>query len=517
MKKENIFSKLNIKDYNNELENILAKKDFSVDTKNLLLNMAYKIENAYKDYLKIKQEVLTKNDYMEKILKIVDDKCYEFITIKPSMPEFEEYKDNKYTIDREKGKIIVIQNEYYALKALLELPKVKWCILNDYGLLKDPLCALLSSGSIMHETEVLRDFDGWAWNISINNIDNISINLIYQNLVYLIGNDFLIKWIENTQGMVDYVALLHLNLENKYTKEFSDKVLNLISKLAMETNMSKQIIEKKNYLYEELKLFENREEYLANITKSKKENMAKIDRIDKIVNNKELLQEEYIKRNSVLENEEKIFSIKRLKIILEEERQNCLDEIKALNDMIDPKKYVNKKTILERDYNFLNDLNVSGIDEKKKIELCKCTLKAFEVRVDIAQTREELLNLVYEIRYYRYIQFNETKKLKEIKELYISFYKAMIKLIKKLIDFKWAETISLSKALNLRVLIKIFDSKIIDLENIIIETEHIDEKIVIQYYDSNVLENQFEINIGNIEKSIILKKLKLKKKIKVFN
>ena len=93
----------------------------------------------------------------------------------------------------------------------------------------------------------------------------------------------------------------------------------------------------------------------------------------------------------------------------------------------------------------------------------------------------------------------------------------MIKLIKKLIDFKWAETISFSKALNLRVLIKIFDSKIIDLENIIIETEHIDEKIVIQYYDSNVLENQFEINIGNIEKSIILKKLKLKKKIKVFN
>ena len=93
----------------------------------------------------------------------------------------------------------------------------------------------------------------------------------------------------------------------------------------------------------------------------------------------------------------------------------------------------------------------------------------------------------------------------------------MIKLIKKLIDFKWAETISLSKALNLRVLIKIFDIKIIDLENIIIETEHIDEKIVIQYYDSNVLENQFEINIGNIEKSIILKKLKLKKKIKVFN
>lgn len=517
MKKENIFSKLNIKDYNNELENILAKKDFSVDTKNLLLNMAYKIENAYKDYLKVKQEVLSKNNYMEKILKIIDEKCYEFTTIKPSMPEFEEYKNKKYVIDKEKGKIIVIQNEYYALKALLELPKVKWCILDDYDLLKEPLCELLSLGSIMHETEVLRDFDGWSWNISVNNIDNISINLIYQSLIYLIGNDFLIKWIENTEEMIDYIALLHSKLEDKYTKKFADAVLNILSKLAMEANMNEKIIEKRDKLYADLKLFENREEYLENITKSKKEYMSKIDKIDKIINNKDLLQKEYIKRNSVLENDEKIFSIRRLKMILEEEREKYLNEIKSLNDMIDPKKYIDRKTKIEKNYNFLKDLNTNGIDEKKKIEFCKYILKAFEVRVDMSQTREELLNLVYEIRYYRYIQFDKEKKVKEIKELYISFYKVMIKLIKKLIDFKWAETVSLSKALNLRVLIKIFDSKIIDLENIVIETEHIADKIIVKYYDSNVLENQFEIDIGNIEKSIILKKIRLKKKIKVFN
>ena len=72
MKKERIFSLLNIKDYNNELEKILAKKNFSIDTKNLLLSMSYKIENSYNDYEKVKQEVLSRNKYMEKLISIIN-------------------------------------------------------------------------------------------------------------------------------------------------------------------------------------------------------------------------------------------------------------------------------------------------------------------------------------------------------------------------------------------------------------------------------------------------------------
>ena len=44
MAKEDIFSKLNIKDYNNQLEDVLENKSFSEDTKNILLNILYKIE-----------------------------------------------------------------------------------------------------------------------------------------------------------------------------------------------------------------------------------------------------------------------------------------------------------------------------------------------------------------------------------------------------------------------------------------------------------------------------------------
>ena len=41
----NIFSKL--KDYNSQLEEILDRKYFSSNIKNLLLSMIYKIENSY--------------------------------------------------------------------------------------------------------------------------------------------------------------------------------------------------------------------------------------------------------------------------------------------------------------------------------------------------------------------------------------------------------------------------------------------------------------------------------------
>ena len=57
MSKEDLFSKLNIKDYNNLLENILEKKSFTEGTKNILLSMLYKIESAYPDYERVKRNV----------------------------------------------------------------------------------------------------------------------------------------------------------------------------------------------------------------------------------------------------------------------------------------------------------------------------------------------------------------------------------------------------------------------------------------------------------------------------
>ena len=60
MSKDDIFSKISLKDYNNELKNILEKKVFSEDVKNLLLSMLYKIENGFNDYKTVKVNTSSK-------------------------------------------------------------------------------------------------------------------------------------------------------------------------------------------------------------------------------------------------------------------------------------------------------------------------------------------------------------------------------------------------------------------------------------------------------------------------
>ena len=72
MSKEDIFSKISLKDYNNELEKVLEEKDFSEVVKNLLLSMLYKIENAYEDYETVKVNTASKKYFIKKIIKIIN-------------------------------------------------------------------------------------------------------------------------------------------------------------------------------------------------------------------------------------------------------------------------------------------------------------------------------------------------------------------------------------------------------------------------------------------------------------
>ena len=75
MEKEKFILKFNIKDYNNQLEKILSKKTFSEDTKNLLLSMLYKVENAYDDYKLANGDTKTKKEILEEILEIIEKDC----------------------------------------------------------------------------------------------------------------------------------------------------------------------------------------------------------------------------------------------------------------------------------------------------------------------------------------------------------------------------------------------------------------------------------------------------------
>ena len=189
MGKNKILSKLNIRDYNNELEKILENKLFSYDVKNLLLSMLYKIENAYRDYETVKVEGPSKKEFIENILRIIREKALKILLVKPGAPEAKELeqKNVKYKVDKENGEIVCFQNEFVMLTALLKLDQTNANLEIPYDYLEEPLIELINQGRLDSMLEVIRDFNGWSWDIVTKEIGDIKGNFLYQNLLLLNG------------------------------------------------------------------------------------------------------------------------------------------------------------------------------------------------------------------------------------------------------------------------------------------------------------------------------------------
>jgi aspartate carbamoyltransferase regulatory subunit len=82
-RKEKLLDKFVKRDYNNDLEEILAKKHFKEEVKNLLLDSLYKTENAYKDYETVKKNVPTIDEYIKNVIQCVKKRCDDIELTKP--------------------------------------------------------------------------------------------------------------------------------------------------------------------------------------------------------------------------------------------------------------------------------------------------------------------------------------------------------------------------------------------------------------------------------------------------
>ena len=80
-----LFSK--IKDYNSKLEEVLERKVFSANVKNLLLSMIYKLEISYEDYKEVKRVVKSKQEFIEELIEIIDNNCENIKAVEPDKEE----------------------------------------------------------------------------------------------------------------------------------------------------------------------------------------------------------------------------------------------------------------------------------------------------------------------------------------------------------------------------------------------------------------------------------------------
>lgn len=557
MAKEDIFSKINLKDYNNVLENILEQKAFSEDVKNLLLSMLYKIENGYEDYKTIKVNVSSKKSYVKKIIQVIKDECKEIQLIKPLSEESKILEENNvnYIVEKETGKIISYPNERMMLEALVTLSQKDIVLEEQYSLYNLAMRDVLSIGNRMNCVEVIRDFNGWSWDITTNQMEGKNINIVYQSLLILLGNRFLQNWITNKEdddedeeieipsneilrskynenfGMtkeemqedktIDYIRKMQEILAEKYGEqnaiEFLEQLIKTI--LVIDCNINEKqrkiVLNLQNQFTKDLEKMQDNKAYVEELSKKKKELAERIKNIDTLLSDDKMLKEEYENRNSKLANKDKIFSVSHLSIMLEKEKEKYFKEIKEYNLQMQPKEFVETKKVLEEKLEFFEEIDVKENEKTNEVKqiilLQKSFLKCFEEKIKRALTKKEITNLIYELRYYEqlpYRQYNISKEEK-IAEYLKKVEKQVIKkacLEKVLIKFSDEEE------LNYNILKNQFQSKIIKLENTIYVLKYKKGILKLEIYDTNIEEETREIEI----KEKVELHVKLNKKIKIW-
>jgi len=510
---------LKLQSNNSKLETVLAKKEFSGDVKNLLLSMLYKITSSYNDYANIKVNVEAKNKFIGNIINIIN-RCTEIDLVSPGSEEGEEFTKLGITskVDTYLNTIKVFPTEKAMLFAIFKMNDTKMYLDEKYNLIRIALPELLNEGRDINNIEIIRDFDAWSWNTLPSEISNIDCNLIYQNLQILLGFEFLGNWMK-LEKQEKILEKLEEKLKEEYDDANVEELLNLIYRISIiiciqrNKNEKKRLTEEREWDEKELEKLEDKEKFVLELTKTKKAKAKEIEKLDKIINDENLLQKEFEQRNKKLSEYKKIYSLNNLLGTIKKERKKALNEIEECNKMLDAKNYVKRKKELEKDLDLLKDTKTSRNKEKYKINIQKIFIKCLEERVeriDKVEQKKSLIQILYILRYYNFIVYDEDRFIKDVEELKEDLNRLQDKTIEKLYELKVLNYITKDIDLDINIIKEILKTRIMDLENANTQIINVDEKIEVNVYDGNVLELELKL-----EKPEGIE-VKNKRKIKLF-
>lgn len=521
MQKKQLLTKISKKDYNNMLEVILEKKDFTADTKNLLLSMLYKIEVSYRDYETVKRQTKNRNEFIEEIIETIKDKCDTIRLVEP--------KTKRATILEEQNKNAIIKDDaiiaYPTENALMvgvcEKIEKNFYVDIEYRTIKLPLRKLLKKGYSINAKETIYNFDGWSWNIQIDDEEECLYNLLYQNIQAILGQPFIEMW-KNDKSNTDYIKKAKEKIVHLYGGENVKTIINslknvLLKMLVLEfPSETEDFIEEWKKQKQALDYLDNKTQYLQDISEQKKNINKSIKNIDSILTDKEMLAEEYQRRNAQLPLEKKIFSMRHLGEMLKKERLVLLTELKDCNKMLEPEVYIKKKEELKAKLVKLEE--VKSAKENKNtfydevINLQKVFLRTLEARVEKIENKKEIIDLIYLLRYYKNIKITENESIKDINELKKNISSFEMILILKACNSNIFVKFNDDGILNTQIIDKIIDTKIIDLENIWVCSKVVNNKINIEIYDGEILDTTLRLT-SDIKEVLT----KPNKKTKLFN
>lgn len=505
-----LFSKL--KDYNKQLEEILDDKYFSSNIKNLLFNMIYKIEIFYPDYYQVKRCVRNKEDLLNELVEIIRLYCDNIKTVEPDSDQAKmliRHKLQALTNEKERS-ILTYPTEIALLYAISDISP-KYFYINQENTFKKIIQNSLVNGYNMNNVEILKDFNGWSWDKSDIENGNYIDNLIYQNLLIMLGEKFLYEW--RIYGSTRRDFLLEVK---KYIKLFTgnENYINYFYKMLYLTSSAKDrllINEELKEKKQQLRKMLDKENFLQEC-KSKKERLTKkLEKIEKALENEEILEKDFIRANLKLPQDKQIKSFKKYKNLIINEKEKYIEEIYNLEYILQPSNYTSTKNLLQE---VLQVYNCKETEEEVLINLQKEFLIFIEKKLSKIKTRDEIIDVICELRYYSRLKISKNKTTLDISEINEVFDRVLKKSITILCKIGAMKIISMDINLNFEIIKYALDTKIINLEEIKIALVIDDQGLIIKVFDKDVFEKQGRKKI-EISKNIL--EVKTNRKIKIFN
>ena len=187
-----IFKNIIKNDYIYEIEKTLEKKGITNEIKSLVMDTLFKIEETYPNYKRIKVDVLEKRDYIREIVVALKKVDNIYIMNMQEKDILKCVTDTK--IDKNARGYYDIQIYHNNLSLLYALQTI---INEEYGINEQPCSSafdkILKIGGIYSNIEILRDFSGWNWNRNKIKNFNIYYDIIYKNLLLILGIDKMIE------------------------------------------------------------------------------------------------------------------------------------------------------------------------------------------------------------------------------------------------------------------------------------------------------------------------------------
>ena len=497
--KRRLFSKF--RDYNYILDKVLEEKNFSEDAKNLLLNMIYKIEVSYKDYAQIKGVYMKQNTFIDGIIKIISDRCKFLFLVDPKFAEVRALKEQNVLAltDEREQRIYAYPTELAILYGIIDINPKYFYIPKKYYYFKNQLQRVLVQGTILDSTEVVRNFNGWSWNVAEDsNIDSVS-NMIYQAIRMLIDEDFLHMWEQDTSAKIDFVLEMRKEIEEYYGAENSRNFYLAMSKLIVaysskeEKESIKQELKKVIEAYDNMK---NKNEYISRVSDEKRRLMSLIEQDDIFLNDEKRLRLEFARRNSILPNDRKILSINSLAEKIRVEREKSVSRIDEINELVKPENYTALKNELAEKIHIMSVVRERRTVRDYSIAFMQEVIKCFAANLDKMSSKDEAMDIIYKMRYFRKIRVTQNEKVEDVPELWNDIRKILRFVITKGCRGKVFNVFCNDVESNFSIFEVALDTAIPNYEDIDISIRLNGELLEVIIYDNDVVDKQQVIEFG---------------------